>query len=143
VVNYGKIQDPNQLPTAHTGDYYVKSLRAMLHGDGPMVFFAPYEYAGVRPYIKFAAEFLGPLHESIAFEELTDHCFLSPDFLVQRSRFANGVEVTANLGPTSFTNTSGEQLPGYGFRIKKADGRITSGRFRHNVVVEGESKALE
>ena len=36
----------------HTGDYYVKTLRVMLHGDGSMVFFAPYEYEGVRPHVE-------------------------------------------------------------------------------------------
>jgi hypothetical protein len=143
VVNYGKIQDPNQLSHCHTGDYYVKSLRAMLHGDGPMVFFAPYEYEGVRPYLKFAAEFLCPLHESIAFAELVDHRFESPDFLVQSCEFAGGVRITVNLGPTPFATETGIEMPGYGFRIKKADGTVTTGRFRHSVVLDGASVAFE
>ena len=143
VVNYGKIQDPNQLTNSHTGDYYVKTLRGMLHGDGPMVFFAPYEYEGVRPYIRFAAEFLSPLHKSTAFEELTDHQFLSPDFLVQSSLFGGSVSVTVNLGPTPFSMQDGKKLPGYGFRITKADGTIVAGRFRHSVVVGKETSTFE
>ena len=143
IVNYGKIQDPNQLTNSHTGDYYMKSLRAMLHGDGPMVFFAPYEYEGIRPYLKFAARFLSPLHESIAFEELTDHRFVSPDFLVQSSEFAGGTRVTVNLGPTPYSSDAGPEIPGYGFRIRKPDGTITAGRFRHQAVVDGENVDFE
>jgi hypothetical protein len=138
IVNYGKIQDPNHLPTSITGDYYVKTLRAMLFGDGPMVFFAPYEYAGVRPYIRFAAQHLSPLHKSIAFEELVDHAYLSPDFLVQRSRFANGLEVQVNLGPTPFASSDGAfRLPGYGFQITRPDGEDSTGRFAHRAVWSG------
>lgn len=132
IVNYGKIQDSTHLPNGIAGDYYIKTLRSIIGGDGPMLFFSPYEYEGVRPYIRFAAEFLGPLHRSIAFAELVDHAYLSPDFLVQRSKFANGVEVTVNLGPTPFAmDKQGIRLPGYGFRILKADDSIVEGRFGH------------
>lgn len=137
VMNYGKIQDPNHLVNSHTGDYYVKSLRAMLHGDGPMLFIAPYEYEGVRPYIKFAAETLGPLHKQTAFEELVDHAYLSPDFLVQTSRFGDGTRVTVNMGPTPFEQDD-MAMPPYGFRIVQPDGELTAGRFRHQAVVDGE-----
>lgn len=143
IVNYGKIQDPNHLVHSGAGDYYVKTLRAMLHGDGPMLFFAPYEYEGVRPYVKFAAEFLGPLHESIAFEELEDHRFLSPDFLLQSSRFAGGTQITVNLGPTPQKLESGEVMPPYGFRALQPDGKLIRGRFRHNAVIDGESVTFD
>jgi hypothetical protein len=125
------------LTNAHTGDYYVKSLRAMLHGDGPMVFFAPYEYEGVRPYIKFAAKTLGPLHERTAFEELVDHAFLSPDFLVQTSSFGDGTRVTVNMGPTPFEQDAAA-MPPYGFRVVHANGKVITGRFQHQAVVDGE-----
>lgn len=135
IVNFGKIQDPNQLALNPSGDYYVKTLRAMLYGDGPMVFFSPYEYDGIKPYLRFAAEFLCPLHESIGFEEMTDHAYLSEDGLVQRSKFANGVEVRANLGPTPWASPLDGDLPAYGFRIKRADGSTFQGRFRHSVKI--------
>lgn len=143
IVNYGKIQDPNHLVHSDAGDYYVKTLRAMLHGDGPMLFFAPYEYEGVRPYVKFAADFLGPLHETIAFEELVDHRFQSPDFLLQSSRFAGGTRVTVNLGPTPQKTESGDSMPPYGFRIVGPDGKVVEGRFRHNAVIDGEAVSFD
>jgi hypothetical protein len=140
IINYGKIQDPNHLPTSITGDYYVKTLRAMLFGDGPMVFFSPYEYEGIRPYIRFAAQYLSPLHKAIAFEELVDHAYVSPDFLVQQSRFASGLEVRVNLGPTPFASLDGTlRLPGYGFQVSKPDGGKIEGRFGHRAVVNGEN----
>ncbi|MFZ5833338.1 MAG: hypothetical protein ACOY3P_24880 [Planctomycetota bacterium] len=137
VTNFGKIQDPNQLATSVTGDYYVKSLRAMLHGDGPMLFIAPYEYPGVRPYIRFAAKVLSPLHKQTAFEELVDHDYLSPDFLVQSSAFADGTRVTVNMGPTPFEK-NGVTMPPYGFRVTGPGGKVTEGRFQHQAVVDGE-----
>ena len=138
ITNFGKIQDPNHLPIGVQGDYYTKTLRQMAYGDGPMVFFSPYEYQGVRPYIRFAAKMLSPLHESIAFEELVNHEYLSPDFQVQSTRFANGVEVFVNLGPTPFSDGAGLELPGYGFRILKADGSVNAGRFHHAVEIDGD-----
>lgn len=136
VANFGKIQDPNHLASNLSGDYYVKTLRAMLHGDGPMVFISPYEYEGIKPYLRFAAEFLCPIHESIAFEEMTAHAYLSEDALVQRSRFANGVEILVNLGPTPWKSPMDGELPGYGFRVKKADGSALAGRFRHSAKID-------
>ncbi len=137
VTNYGKIQDPNQLVNAHTGGYYVKSLRAMVQGNGPMLFIAPYEYEGVRPYIKFAAKTLGPLHRQTAFEELVDHAYLSPDFLVQTSTFGDGTRVIVNMGPTPFKK-GGVEMPPYGFRVVSGEGKVTAGRFQHQAVVNGE-----
>jgi len=139
---FGKIQDSNHLPTSPAGDYYVKTLRAMLYGDGPMIFFSPYEYEGIRPYIKLAAETLGPLHESIAFKELVAHRFLSRDFLVQQTEFAGGVQITVNLGSTPFHSKSGLEIPAYGFRVVKEDGKVLQGRFRHNVVLDGREIAF-
>ena len=137
VTSFGKIQDPNHLVNAHTGDYYVKSLRAMLQGNGPMLFIAPYEYEGVRSYIKFAARTLGPLHRQTAFEELVDHAYLSPDFLVQTSCFGDGTRVTVNMGPTPFKHDDIALSP-YGFQIVHPDGKETAGRFQHQAVVDGE-----
>jgi hypothetical protein len=136
VTNYGKIQDPNHLVHAHTGDYYVKSLRAMVQGNGPMLFIAPYEYPGVRAYIKFAATTLGPLHKQTAFEELVDHAYVSPDFLVQTSTFGDGTRVTVNMGPTPFSKGDVD-MPPYGFSIVSPDGKVTAGRFQHRAVVDG------
>lgn len=136
VTNFGKIQDPNQLAMNLSGDYYVKTLRAMLYGDGPMVFFSPYEYEGIKPYLRFAAEFLCPLHESIAFEEMTGHAYLSEDGLVQRSLFSNRVEVLVNMGPTPWASPLDGELPAYGFKIKKVDGSTLSGRFRHGAKID-------
>jgi hypothetical protein len=109
----------------------------MLQGNGPMLFIAPYEYKGVRPYIKFAAKTLGPLHKQTAFEDLVDHAYLSPDFLVQTSTFGDGTRVTVNMGPTPFKNGDVD-MPPYGFRIVCPDGKVTAGRFQHQAVVDGE-----
>jgi hypothetical protein len=126
--NYGKIQDPDN-DISFKGDFRTKSLQNLLFGMGTLIFFAPYEYPGLRDMIRMANELVAPVHEATFFEELTGHEFLSPDFKLQRSRFANGVEVAVNLGPVKQSLPEGDSIPGYGFRITGADGEVKSGRF--------------
>lgn len=129
VANFGKIQDPDNDIT-YNGDFRTKSLRNLLHGNGTLIFFAPYEYEGMRDMIKMANELVAPLHRETFYEELIDHEYLSADFKVQRSRFSNGTEVTVNLGPVDQSIESGQTIPGYGYHIKLSDGQIKSGQFR-------------
>ncbi|MHC4109994.1 MAG: DUF5696 domain-containing protein [Planctomycetota bacterium] len=129
IANFGKIQDPDNDVTSQ-GDFRIKSLENILHGTGTLIFFAPYEYPGMRNMIRLAANLVAPVHEKTFFTELIDHEFLSPDFKLQRSRFSNGVEVTVNLGPVEHALPDGTPVGRYGFRIKQADGQIVAGQFQ-------------
>jgi hypothetical protein len=122
------------------GDYAVRSLRNMLYGNEAFFVAPPWEYPGIRDYIRNAVELLAPLHEETGFQEMTYHEYLSPDFLVQRSRFANGVEVTVNMGLVERTLPDNTKLPKYGFRIKRADGRLTEGAFKISMEMKTSGK---
>ncbi len=126
--NFGKIQDPDNDVTFQ-GDFRIKSLQNILFGNGTLIFFAPYEYQGMRDMIRMASELVSPVHKETFFEEMVDHEFLSKDFKVQKSRFANGVEVVVNLGPVEQSLRDGTLIPGYGFRIKNKNGKVQTGRF--------------
>ncbi len=125
---YGKIQDPDNDVTFR-GDFRIKTLRNILFGNGTLIFFAPYEYSGMRDMIQMANQLVSPVHKDTFFEELVDHEFLSPDFKVQRSRFSNGVRVTVNLGPVEQNLPNGISIPGYGYRILSADSKLKTGYF--------------
>jgi len=135
IANFGKIQDPDNDITMN-GDFRTKSLRNILHGNGTLIFFAPYEYEGMRDMIRIANELVAPIHRETFYEELIDHEYLSPDFKVQRSRFSNGVEVIVNLGPVDQTIEDGQTIPAYGYYVTLTDGQIKSGQFRLSLEVE-------
>lgn len=120
------------------GDYAVRCLRNMLYGNGVMYVVPPYEYPGIRPMIRQAVKLMAPLHRETAFEELTDHEYLSVDRMVQRSEFANGTRVSVNMGLVEQQLPGGGILPGYGFEIEHADGRVSRGAFK--VVLELETR---
>jgi hypothetical protein len=129
IANFGKIQDPDNDVTSQ-GDFRIKSLENILHGTGTLIFFAPYEYPGMRNMIQLATKLVVPVHEKTFFSELIDHEFLSLDFKLQRSRFSNGVEVTVNLSPIEQALSNGTPVGRYGFRIIQADGQIVTGQFQ-------------
>lgn len=130
--NYGKIQDPDNDITFN-GDFRTKSLRNILFGNGSMIFFAPYEYEGLRDMIKMASEIVAPVHEETFFAELMDHEYLSADFQVQRSRFSNGTVVVVNLGPVEQIIDNNIRIPAYGYKITNKKDEIKSGSFNLNL----------
>ena len=101
----------------------------------------PWEYPGIREYIRHAVQVMAPLHEKTAFEEMTDHQFLSDDLSVQQSRFADGTEVTVNLGLVKKSLPGGIVIPGRGFRIRYADKSTTDGCFKTTLQIEGRATA--
>ncbi|RTE54045.1 hypothetical protein EHW67_08955 [Arenibacter aquaticus] len=135
IANFGKIQDPDNEVTAN-GDFRIKTLRSMLFGRGTTIFFAPYEFEGMRPMIKMAQKLVSPVHKETFFSELLSHEYLSADFKVQRSQFSSGTEVVANLGPVAQIIEGNISIPGYGYRITMQDGTVKSGHFEVNLTVD-------
>ncbi|WKX75137.1 hypothetical protein [Zobellia laminariae] len=129
IANFGKIQDPDNEVTAN-GDFRIKALRSMLFGRGTTIFFAPYEFEGMRPMIEMARDLVSPVHKETFYSELKSHEYLSADYKVQRSQFSSGTEVIANLGPVAQKVEGGVSIPGYGYRIKMKDGSVKTGHFQ-------------
>lgn len=128
VAIFGKIQDPdNQISI--NGDFRVKSLRNMLYGLGSTIFFSPYEFDGMKEMIKTANEVVSPVNRETFFEELTSHQYLSADFKLQKSTFASGTEVIVNLGPVAQKTKEGLSIPGFGWYVTLANGKIHKGSF--------------
>ncbi len=53
----------------------------------------------------------------VGYDEMTDHERLSPDGLVQRSRFANGASVVVNFAAEPRLLPEGDMLPGRSYRL--------------------------
>ncbi len=48
------------------------------------------------------------------------------------------VRITGNLGPTPFETGTGLLVPGYGFHVRKVDGSMIDGQFRHALELDGK-----
>lgn len=127
--NFGKIQDPDNQVTLN-GDFRIKSLRNILFGQGTLIFFSPYEFEGMFDMIRMAEKLVSPVHRETFFAELLDHEFISDDFKLQRTRFSSGTEVLVNLGPVAQETPDAISVPGYGYRILYADGKVQRGQFK-------------
>ena len=79
---------------------------------------------------------LAPHQRRVAFDQLTDHRFVTPDFLVQSTRFSSGVDVSVNYGEFPYKLEDGTELPAHGFRIKDA-AHVTAGTVEAQVIDQG------
>lgn len=135
IANFGKIQDPNNEVTAN-GDYRIKSLQSMLFGIGSAIFFSPYEFDGMKEMLKMSNALVSPVHRETFYAELLSHEYLSADFKLQRSTFSSGTEVIVNLGPVSQKTDTGVSIPGYGYQVTGADGKVKKGGFQMTLTME-------
>jgi Family of unknown function (DUF5696) len=112
------------------GPWPMKFLRGLLYGDQSSWTFSNRSYYAWRDKFKAINDVLAPHERRLAHEELLTHQFLTPDFLVQRTTFSSGVEVTVNYGEFPFKLEGGAELPAYGYRVKDSspNGHSFSGR---------------
>lgn len=112
------------------GPWPAKFLRGLLYGDQSSWTVSNSAYYAWRKTFKAINDVLGPHQRRLAHEELLNHQILTADFLVQRTVFSSGVEVTVNYGEFPFRLEDGTELPAYGYRVRDAapDGRSFSGR---------------
>ncbi|MFB3826319.1 MAG: DUF5696 domain-containing protein [Bryobacteraceae bacterium] len=104
------------------GPWPAKFLRGLLYGDQSSWTVSNRAYWAWRKTFKSINDVLAPHQRRLAHEELLKHEMLTPDFLVQRTVFSPGVEVTVNYGEFAFKLEDGTELPAYGYRIKDSTG---------------------
>ncbi len=71
----------------------------------------------VDQFIKNTYEVLAPLNRLTALLPMTDHQFLTPDRMVERTRFGDDVRITVNYGAGDF-DAGKVVLPQYGFVVE-------------------------
>jgi hypothetical protein len=118
------------------GPWPAKFLRGLLYGDQSSWTVSNSVYYAWRGTFKAINDVLAPLQRRLAHAELLKHEILTPDFLVQRTAFSPGVEVTVNYGEFPFKLEDGTELPAYGYRVKDTGpgGRAFSGRVDIGIV---------
>lgn len=86
------------------------------------------QWADLLPLIKQCYELLGTLHRKTAYSEIADHKFLTEDYLVQESRFADGTRVIVNYGITTY-ETETFQIDPKGFLVEYQGKEAIQGSF--------------
>jgi hypothetical protein len=88
-----------------------------LYGTPPMFMFNRREWEHDRARFVQSYRATCPIARATFYSEMTDHRSLSADRLVQQSRFANGVTVTANFGTQPFKLPDGRTLAALGLDV--------------------------
>lgn len=127
---YGYVREPWQS----------KFLRGLLYGDESSWTLSNKDYWAWRETFRNIDAVLTPHHRRLAFEELLTHTFLTKEYLVQRTTFSSGVEITVNYGKSPFKLEDGTELPSYGYRVadKKPGGHSFTGDVETRIVTKGE-----
>jgi hypothetical protein len=116
------------------GPWPAKFLRSVLYGDQSSWTVTNAAYWAWRKTFKQINDVLAPHQRRLAFDQMTNHQWLTPDFLVQRTGFSSGVEVTVNFGEFPYKLEDGSELPPHGYRIKDKT-RSVSGSVETQVVL--------
>jgi len=120
------------------GPWPAKFLRSLLYADQSSWTVSNQMYWAWRKTFKSINDVLAPHERRHAFDELMNHQFLTPDFLVQRTVWASGAQVTANYGEFLFQPKDGVELPAYGYRVTDPSpgGHSFAGRVSVDVVAD-------
>lgn len=96
-----------------------RDLFNLLYGTPPMFMFDRALWAKERERFVRSYRTVCPTVHDVALHEMTDHRFLTSDRAVQRTRFANGTEITVNFGATPFRLDDGRSLAPLGHDVRK------------------------
>ncbi|MBQ7590816.1 MAG: hypothetical protein IJU47_09075 [Verrucomicrobia bacterium] len=99
-----------------------RDLFNLLYGVPPMFMFTHDQWLAHKERFVQSYQNTCPVIREIAYEEMLDHRFLTPDRNVQQTRFANGYTVVVNFGPTSYVyqgQKTKTTIPAMGFHVEK------------------------
>jgi hypothetical protein len=93
-----------------------------LYGTPPMFMFNRQVWAANKDRFVKSYQTATPVARATGYSQMLSHEWLTPDHTVQRTRFANGVVVTANFGSTPWSPPGGKSLPSMECRIEGLKG---------------------
>ncbi len=121
------------IPFCHAADDYTvtegtpfedKVLRDLLRGIPPMYFMNLRDHKKWRQKILDSYRVMSDPAAAVMYDEMLTHQWLTDDQVVQRTKFASGVEITVN-----FDEIPREGLPGKGYRVTGLKDRPRQGNF--------------
>jgi hypothetical protein len=94
------------------GEETTTALIEQLYNVPPLYHFTRKEFAQRQKGILAHYRFFSPLHRRLGLAPMTAFEWLTPDRLVQRTRFGDGTEITANFGTRAW-NGNGLEVPAH------------------------------
>ncbi len=85
-----------------------------LYGTTPMFMFDKKYWEENKDRFVKSYKMIAPVARATGYSEMLSHEWLTPDHSVQRTKFANGVTVTANFGDAPYKMPDGSNLPPLG-----------------------------
>ena len=89
-----------------------------LYGTPPMFMFHRKVWQENRDRFVRSYQTAATVARQTGYVEMLSHAWLTPDHAVQRTTFANGVEVTVNFGEENYEMADGKKLEGKGYEIR-------------------------
>jgi len=105
----------NKLPEL----WHKRDLFNVLYGTMGMYIFNSSQWAEDKDKFVRSYQITSPVARATGYSEMLDHSILSPDRSVQRSRFADGTEVTVNFGDSPFSLPDGTTIPASSHRVMR------------------------
>ena len=75
----------------------------------------------LRDRVAKTGKIVVPIARSVGFCEMTGHVFLTPDRTVQRTSFANGVEITVNFTDSDWKDEFGKAVRAKSYSVKNVN----------------------
>lgn len=88
-----------------------------LYGTTPMFMFSRKSFDADKDRFVKSYKTIAPVALATGYSEMLSHEWLTPDHALQRTRFANGVVVTANFGDAQFKLPDGTMLAPMGIQV--------------------------
>ena len=107
----------NKMP-AVWGD---RTLFNILYGTSPMFLYNEKQWPLIRDRVAKTCKIVAPIARSVGFCEMTGHVILTPDRTVQRTSFANGVEITVNFSDSDWKDESGKTVRAKSYSVKNVN----------------------
>ena len=118
------------------GNFSDHVLSGLIHGNAHNYCLSAYVFPGWKNQIVRLNELVGDFHKRVATLELTEFDLISPDLMLQTSKFEDGTRVITN---NSYQNESvcvdgiTSEIPFKGFLIRYSDGSEIVGQVEHNI----------
>ena len=95
-----------------------RTLFNILYATSPMFLYTEKQWPSIREHVAATCKKTIPVCRAVWASEMTDHRILTPDRLVQRTYFSNGIEITVNFSERDWTDERGRRIGAGNFAVR-------------------------